>query len=241
MLREPTHRRTFAIVPAAGSGTRFGGAVPKQYAPLAGQPLLVRTLARLLACAFLERVYVVLAPDDAQWRRLDLSALDAARFEPVFLGGSTRARSVLAGLRVAHAAGFGEDDWALVHDAARPCVLPEQITHLWQGLMRDDIGAILAVPVADTVKLADEHERIVRTVPRERLWLAQTPQVFRAGLLRQALEATPEATDEASAVERLGMHPRLVAGHWANLKVTRAADLALAEAIWRWQEAGDSR
>jgi len=215
---------------------------PKQYLPMAGAPLIVRTLARLLACAWLERVYVVIAPDDRWWDR-DVAPLIAneGRLEVVRLGGATRAHSVRAGLRVAHAAGFADDDWALVHDAARPCVDPAAISHLRMVIGASTVGGLLALPVTDTVKLAERESNgesavVERTIARDRLWLAQTPQLFRLAVLRQALDRFPEATDEASAVERLGFKPLLVKGSATNLKVTLPGDLFLAEAIWQRQE-----
>ncbi len=242
--------RTFAVIPAAGSGSRLNAALPKQYLPLAGAPLIVRTLSRLLQVSFLERIYVVLAPDDRHWTSVvephlaDLPAEWAlSRVGVLRIGGETRAHSVRAGLKVAHAEGFGDDDWALVHDAARPCVTVEAIEHLHAVVGGSNVGGLLAQPVIDTVKLARTNDStgtpaVERTVPRERLWLAQTPQIFRLALLRQALDRHPEATDEASAVERLGLSPLLVKGHASNLKVTLPGDLALAEAIWLLQERG---
>lgn len=221
----------------------MGADRPKQYLPLAGVPLLLRTLERLLACSWIERLFVVIAPDDRYWDPLVAPALASeARVAVVRLGGETRAYSVRAGLRVAYAAGFANDDWVLVHDAARPCVDPASITHLRSVVSRSNVGGLLALPVTDTVKLSEgggsggDTAVVERTVPRERLWLAQTPQLFRLAMLRQALDRCPEATDEASAVERLGFKPLLVRGSPANLKVTMPGDLLLAEAIWLRQE-----
>ncbi|MFN4022246.1 MAG: 2-C-methyl-D-erythritol 4-phosphate cytidylyltransferase [Hydrogenophilus thermoluteolus] len=245
-----THTRTFAVIPAAGIGARMSAALPKQYLPFAGAPLLVRTLSRILRVAWIERCYVVLAPDDRYWDTLvtpHLAQLPPAfavaeRLRVVRLGGTTRAHSVRAGLRVAHAEGFGDDDWALVHDAARPCLTPETIEHLQASVGNSNVGGLIAIPATDTVKVATPHTSsnsfpvVERTVPRERIWLAQTPQLFRLAVLRQALDRFPDATDEASAVERLGLQPILVKGHWSNLKVTLPGDLELAQAIWSLQE-----
>lgn len=245
-----THTRTFAVIPAAGTGARLGAALPKQYLLFAGAPLLVRTLLRLLRVLWIERCYVVLAPDDRYWDTLitpHLAKLPPTlgvgeRLRVVRLGGETRAHSVRAGLRVAHAEGFGDDDWALVHDAARPCLTKETIEHLQVSVGNSNVGGLIAIPATDTVKVATQHGSesglpvVERTVPRERIWLAQTPQLFRLAVLRQALDRFPDATDEASAVERLGLQPILVKGHWSNLKVTLPGDLELAQAIWSLQE-----
>jgi 2-C-methyl-D-erythritol 4-phosphate cytidylyltransferase len=217
----------FALVPAAGSGSRFGGGLPKQYTPLAGKPLIQHALAALCANAAVGAVFVVLAPDDAHWRRYDWSPF-GDRLQPLFCGGRTRAESVLNGLLVAE---LEPDDWVLVHDAARPCLSQAQLAQLIGELRDDEVGGILAVPVADTLKRADAAGRIARTESREGLWQAQTPQMFRAGLLLQALQRVREVTDEASAVEALGLQPRLVESDSVNLKVTYPQDLLLAELL----------
>ena len=227
--------RVTAIVPAAGVGRRSGLTLPKQYAELAGRPLLWHTLARLAEPAWIERVLVALAVDDAHWRRHDWSDL-GPKVEPLFCGGPTRSATVGNALRVLAARGARPDDWVLVHDAARPCLRGEYLTQLAEVLGHDEVGGLLALPVADTVKRADTRGRIAATVPREGLWLAQTPQMFRFAVLRMALERHPEVTDEASAVEAMGLAPKLVEGDPMNLKVTRPGDLALAAAILRLQE-----
>ncbi len=222
--------RHFAIVPAAGSGSRFGGEIPKQYLPLRGLPLVHHTLKPLCACPRIERVWVVLAPDDAYWGQRDWSAL-GPKLETLRCGGASRAESVINGLRAADLA--ADDDWILVHDAARPCLSAEALDALLDELAEDPVGGLLAVPVADTLKLADEAGRVAATQPREALWQAQTPQMFRCRLLREALAAARQVTDEAGAIEAAGMRPRLVQSEAANLKVTYPADLALAEFILR--------
>lgn len=223
--------RHFALVPAAGSGSRMGDELPKQYLPLAGRPLLFHALDALCANAAIARVFVVLAPEDRYWPQQDWSAL-AAKLCPLFCGGATRAASVLAGLR-AVAGELAAEDWVLVHDAARPCLSAAQLERLLRELDEDPVGGILAAPVADTLKRADAAQRIEATVPRDGLWQAQTPQMFRYGVLLRALEATQEVTDEAGAVEALGLRPRLVASDTTNLKVTYPLDLPLAEWILR--------
>lgn len=217
----------FALVPAAGSGSRFGGELPKQYMPLAGKPLIHHALAALCASTDIETVFVVLAPDDAHWHHFDWSPF-GARLQPLFCGGRTRAESVLNGLLASE---LEPDDWVLVHDAARPCLSQTQLARLIGELRDDDVGGILAVPVADTLKRADAAGRITKTESREGLWQAQTPQMFRAGLLLQALQQAKGVTDEASAVEALGLKPKLVEGESSNFKVTYAQDLQLAELL----------
>ena len=223
--------RHFAIVPAAGSGSRFGAEKPKQYLDLLGRPLIFHTLAALCACPDIERVWVVLAPDDPWWPRTDWSEL-GAKLETVRCGGATRAESVSNGLQAA-AMVAADDDWVLVHDAARPCLSPAMLDALFADLANDPVGGILAVPVADTLKRADAEQRVAATEPRDGLWQAQTPQMFRYGLLCDALQQCRDVTDEAGAVEALGLRPKLVRGDATNLKVTYPADLPLAAMILR--------
>ena len=223
----------FALIPAAGAGTRIAGETPKQFLPLAGKPMLWHAL-RAVGGAPVETVFVVLAPDDKRFAALDWSGC-GARVEPLYCGGETRRDSVYNGL-VAAMAAVDADDWVLVHDAARPCLPRADLERLVAECSGDAIGGILALPVADTVKRVTKDEagaqRIAGTVDRAQLWLAQTPQMFRAGLLAQALkDAKGLVTDEASALESLGLRPRLVLGSRANLKVTYPEDLAIAAGI----------
>lgn len=219
----------FALIPAAGGGARMGAECPKQYLPLAGQPLMGYTLSALCAVSALNKVFVVIAPDDAWWGSFDWSAL-AGRIEVLRCGGLTRAESVTNGLR-AMAESVAAEDWVLVHDAARACLTVAHIEKLISEVGDDPVGGLLAVPVADTLKRAQNGSRVATTVSRDGLWQAQTPQMFRLGLLRDALEFAPTVTDEASAVEALGLHPKLVAADAMNLKVTYPLDLKLAEWI----------
>lgn len=223
--------RYFAIVPAAGTGSRFGAERPKQYLTLLGRPLIFHTLAALCACPDIERVWVVLSPEDPYWGRYDWTEL-GPKLETVMCGGATRAESVSNGLKAA-ALAAADDDWVLVHDAARPCLTHGMLGALVEELSADPVGGILAVPVADTLKRADSEQRVAATEPRDGLWQAQTPQMFRYGLLCEALERCREVTDEAGAVEAMGLKPRLVHGDTTNLKVTFPADLAMAEWILR--------
>lgn len=221
--------RHYAIVPAAGSGSRFGGELPKQYRLVAGRPLIHHSLAALCRYPSIDRVWVVLSPADRWWRQHDWSSL-GHKLETVFCGGATRTDSVANGLRAA-ATAVHDDDWVLVHDAARPCLSQQMLSSLCAELADDPVGGLLAVPVADTLKRADAVQRVARTESREGLWQAQTPQMFRYGLLSRALAEYPGGTDEASAVETAGRQPRLVRADASNLKVTYPADLRLAEII----------
>lgn len=208
-----------------------GGA--KQFQLLAGRPMLWHAL-RALDVAAIETIFVVLAKDDRAFREQDWSAFEG-RIEPLYCGGATRAESVHNGLIAAMAA-IDADDWILVHDAARPCLPRADLERLIAECSGDAIGGILALPVAETVKRVAKDEagvaRVAKSEDRSQLWLAQTPQMFRVGLLAQALHAAKGGvTDEASAVEQLGLQPRLVTGSRRNIKVTYAEDLAIAEAI----------
>ena len=221
--------RNFALVPAAGSGTRMGDDLPKQYHLLAGRPMLRHALEVLCASPLIQRVFVVLAERDDIWERFDWSEL-GVKLSVLRCGGPTRAGSVLNGL-LALSAFAKPDDWVLVHDAARPCLSSAQLDRLIEQVGHDEVGGILAVPVADTLKQSGQDGRIDATVPREPLWQAQTPQMFRYGLLREALEQSGVVTDESGALEALGYRPLLVSADASNLKVTYPADLALAEKI----------
>ena len=223
----------YALIPAAGAGTRFLRGEPKQYLPLAGKPMLWHAV-NALCVAPIENVFVVLAPDDAQFARLDWRAF-GDRVEPLFCGGESRRDSVYNGM-VAAMAAVEADDWMLVHDAARPCLARADLARLIEEVSPDQIGGLLALPVADTVKRVGKDEggvqRVAGTEDRSQLWLAQTPQMFRCGILMQALKgAKTTVTDEASAVEQIGLRPRMVLGSRENIKVTFPEDLSIAEAI----------
>lgn len=226
--------RYYAIVPAAGSGSRFGSEIPKQYLPLAGRPLIYHTLLALCRCPRIDRVWVVLSPDDAWWQEYDWTTL-GHKLESVFCGGATRAESVANGL-VAAATAVADDDWVLVHDAARPCVSQAMLDALCDELGSDPVGGVLAVPVADTLKRVDADGRVARTEARDGLWQAQTPQMFRYRLLCEALKGAATVTDEAGAIEAAGYRAKLVRADSTNLKVTYPADLPLAEWILRARE-----
>jgi 2-C-methyl-D-erythritol 4-phosphate cytidylyltransferase len=226
--------RLFGLIPAAGQGARLGGETPKQYLEIRGEPMLAHAVRALLAHPAIEVAFVVLSPDDERYATHDWSAF-GDRVAPLWCGGPTRRDSVLNGL-VAIANVVDPDDWVLVHDAARPCLARADVAGLIAGVGDDENGGILAVPLADTLKRDDGSGRIASTEPRERLWLAQTPQMFRHGTLLRALGDAADATDEASAVEALGLRPRLVPGTVRNLKVTYADDIAIAAALLRTED-----
>ena len=219
----------WAVVPAAGRGTRFGGEVPKQYLQVGGRPLLAYTLDALLAHPAVAGVVVALAADDPWWPGWSDHA-----GKPVITctGGASRAASVLAAM-AALPESVRADDFVLVHDAARPNLAPADLDRLLEQGRADPVGAILAAPVRDTLKRAGDDGGIDRTEPRERLWRALTPQLFRRLQLARALQAAADAgvevTDEAMALERQGARPLLVEGREDNFKVTTPADLARFE------------
>jgi 2-C-methyl-D-erythritol 4-phosphate cytidylyltransferase len=229
------------ILPAAGSGSRVGGARPKQYLPLLGQPLLAHALALFCRHPAITRVWLTLAEADAFWRQPEQQRLwqtFAPRLEILHCGGATRAQSVRNTLDALQDV-VSPDDWILVHDAARPCLSRALLDRLLAALSDDPVGGLLAVPLADTLKQgatdAKKARRVQKTLPRQGLWQAQTPQMFRYGLLRAALAAHAEVTDEAGAMEAAGFAPLLVESDISNLKVTCPADFLLAEWILRGQ------
>ena len=229
---------THALIPAAGVGERMGLKIPKQYESLAGRPLMAHAIETLCAHAAVRKVFVVLAPGDMRFRLLDWGA-HTDKIEALYCGGATRAATVFNGLQAMQGQ-VQEHDWVMVHDAARPCLTHELIGRLLREVSGHDVGGLLAVPLADTLKRASRPpsvtkgaEEVETTVARDQLWQAQTPQMFRHGLLLDALRkaGVDDVTDESSAVERLGYRPRLVTGSPRNLKVTRPEDALLAELI----------
>ena len=224
-----TSEQFFGLIPAAGAGERMGSAKPKQYLELLGRPMLYHSVKALLADARIAIVFVVLAPADQEFKRHPWAEF-GERVAPLYCGGATRHDSVLNGL-VAASSTVEPEDWILVHDAARPCLGERELQRMLDTLAADEVGGILAVPVADTLKRADASGRIQATEPREHLWQAQTPQMFRHDLLLQALSRTAKLSDEAGAIEALGLAPKLVQGSATNLKVTYPEDLQLAQTI----------
>jgi 2-C-methyl-D-erythritol 4-phosphate cytidylyltransferase len=223
------------LIPSAGAGSRLPGDAPKQYRRVAGAPIVAHTVSAFLACPRVTDITVVVQPGDV----LAHAVLPAhPRLHVAEAGGVTRAQTVIQGLQWLRARGVDAREWELVHDAARCCVTRDTIERLMDACEHDTVGGLLAVPLADTLKRAalgpiGRAPHVATTVPREGLWLAQTPQMFRIGMLLQALERSDLAqiTDEASAVEQMGLSPLLVAGSSSNFKVTYAEDLLLAEAI----------
>ena len=221
----------FALIPAAGSGSRMGGELPKQYHEIGGRPLLHYAVAPLCARREIEQIFVVLAQGDERFSRYPWQCF-APKLQPLYCGGETRAASVFNGLLAVHNA-VAANDWILVHDAARPCLSGAELDRLIGEIAEDQTGGLLAVPVADTLKRANQEGRVLLTEPRDSLWRAQTPQMFRYRVLLEALRAMEHdrATDEACAIENLGLNPRLVQGDGRNIKVTYPEDIALAELI----------
>ncbi len=228
-----TTTRLWAVVPAAGSGRRFGGETPKQYFKLLNRPIMLHSIDRLFVLP-LAGCVVAISSDDRVAPTLNYAHPESLDF---VVGGSERLDSVLAGLHFLQDKA-GLDDWILVHDVARPCIAADSLKKLYDHVASDAVGGILAVPVRDTLKKLSE-DQVVTTVSRDHLWQAQTPQMFRFGLLRDALIAAKNrnlhVTDEAGAMELAGFTVRLVEGRMDNIKVTYRDDLALAEAILRSQ------
>ena len=220
--------RFWAVVPAAGVGRRMGGEVPKQYLPLQGRRVIDHTLQRLLNHPLIEGAYVALSPEDAYWQECEHAA--DGRVMRV-AGGEERCHSVLNALNELSSVAE-RNDWVLVHDAARPCLSTGDLDHLISSLREHPVGGLLGVPVQDTLKRVSASGDVDETVPRSDLWQAYTPQMFRLGLLTEALaEALSKdqlVTDDASAMELAGYRPLMVEGHAGNIKITRPADLELA-------------
>jgi 2-C-methyl-D-erythritol 4-phosphate cytidylyltransferase len=227
--------RVHALIPAAGRSVRFGGTTLKQYAHLLGMPVMAHSIAAVERHDAVESVSVALASDDGIFEQLIRPNYPSVQ---TVTGGNSRAQTVMNGLRFIKEQ-HPDCEWVLVHDAARPCLSSADLNRLLDEGLQSDTGAILAVPVHDTLKLADETGCIEQTVDRSGYWAAQTPQLFRIGELvmnlEAALSAGLEPTDEASAMEFAGVQPLLVEGSTSNIKITGAEDLALAEFILQRQ------
>jgi 2-C-methyl-D-erythritol 4-phosphate cytidylyltransferase len=223
--------RTIALIPAAGKGTRIGESTPKQYVLLNGKPMLHYPLQTLCSMAAIDHVYVVIDSRDQFWSQHDWPHFNG-KLSVLRCGGASRAQSVLNGLD-AIARNVSDETWVLVHDAARPGLQSDDVTKLISALQQDEVGGLLALPLPDTLKQGDAAQRVSKTLPRDHLWLAQTPQMFRYALLKRALNALPAdaVTDEAQAIEALGLQPKLVAGSAANFKVTYPGDIAPMQKI----------
>jgi 2-C-methyl-D-erythritol 4-phosphate cytidylyltransferase len=230
--------RCFALIPAAGIGARSGAAIPKQYVPVADVPMIVRTLAAFAEVAAIERIVVVIAEADARFADL---VRESDRITVVRAGGATRDATVANGLAAMRDL-MEDDDWVLVHDAARCGITPQMIASLIDRLQDDPVGGLLALPLDDTVKRAatgtsDPHPIVAETVERRGLWRAQTPQMFRYRLLVDAIADAHArgiaTTDESSAIESAGHRALLVPGSARNFKVTTADDLAMMDRLLR--------
>ncbi len=220
--------RYWAVVPAAGVGRRMGAAFPKQYLQLNGRTVIEHTLDRLLAQPQLAGIYVALSPDDGWWESTSVAN------HPMITrvdGGAERCQSVLHALSLLRQSA-DQSDWVLVHDAVRPCLRQEDLDALIEGLVDHPVGGLLGVPVQDSMKRTDSEGVVAATLAREQLWHAYTPQMFRLGMLHQALRDALAAgllvTDDASAMEAAGHSPLMVEGHRDNIKITRPEDLELA-------------
>ncbi len=231
------NERIWCVIPAAGTGQRMGADRPKQYLELAGRMVIEHTLEKFVSHSRIAGVVVALAAEDCWWDKVKLSAgCELRRCD----GGEKRFESVLNGLNVLKDGGAGKEDWVLVHDAARPCVRREDIDRLIHAATAHPVGAVLGIPVRDTMKRADASANVRKTVSRAGLWHAFTPQMFRLGplaaSLKRALEEGADVTDEAQAMERTGAYPVMVEGHADNLKITTPTDLQLAEHFISTQE-----
>ena len=231
--------RFHVVIPCAGSGSRSGLGSPKQYALLAGLPMVLHTLAAFDAVPGFGQGVVVVAPNDQHMAEV-FALYPQAHFAISNTGGATRAQSVLAGLLALQSMGVDGNDWVLVHDAARCLVTPELIEKLLLACQHDDVGGLLALPLPDTLK-AETEGRVSSTLPRSHKWLAQTPQMFRWDSLFGALaQAGDQVTDEASALEALGQAPLLVPSASFNFKVTYNEDMAMAEAVLQHRKAANT-
>ena len=226
----------WAVVPAAGIGRRFSADIPKQFYPLNGQLVAEHTLSRLLSLPMISAIYTPCDISSPHWS--SVAAVKSARVH-LIAGGDSRAQSVLNAL-IAIEEFADQDDWVLVHDMARPCVATESINQLIKSLSKHPVGGILAAPVNETLKKVNDEKLVVETVERSQYWAAQTPQMFRFGLLKNAIQAMLEVgripTDEASAIECAGHQPQVIEGRRDNIKITRREDLAVAAAIMQNQE-----
>ena len=231
------------IIPAAGAGSRMQNVLPKQYILLAGKPIISHTIQVFFNHPRIASIHVALSADDIFWRDLPLDP--ASKLKLHYTGGNSRSETVLNTLLSIQVA---DDDWILVHDAARPGLTHALLDKLLSTLENDVVGGLLALPVTDTLKFSGENSEVLKTIPRAHLWQAQTPQMFKYGVLKHALQASmnktkghaasggianqPFATDEAEAIEALGLKPTLVQGELRNLKITYTQDLAMLEALF---------
>ena len=239
MTSQPLSRRIWAVVPAAGTGSRMALDIPKQYVELNGKTIIEHSLSRLLAHPKIEGVVVAIAADDQWWQGL---SLESSLGKPVIVvnGGQERCHSVLHGINRLQQ-DIAADDWVMVHDAARPCIRQSDLDKLINELADHAVGGILATRVRDTMKRSNNSNGVTETVDRSNLWHALTPQMFRLGVLKSAIETALTngimVTDEASAIESQGLSPLLIEAHQDNIKVTRMEDLSLASYYMQAQSA----
>lgn len=217
------------LIPAAGSGSRMESAFPKQYLMLNGKALIQHVVELFTREEKIASIHVILSPQDSYWETLNIASNTKVTVH--HCGGNTRAETVLNGLKAIENQ-VSQEDWILVHDAARPGLSAVLLNLLLDSIKVDAVGGLLAVPLADTLKRADDGGRVAATIPRTALWQAQTPQMFRYATLKKALESfIGSPTDEAEAIEALGLKPKLVTGELRNLKVTYAQDLVVLAAL----------
>jgi 2-C-methyl-D-erythritol 4-phosphate cytidylyltransferase len=226
--------RYHIVIPAAGNGFRYGAPIPKQYLSLAGRPVLQHAIDRMTLGFPTSRICVVLAPDD-RWFEDSVELKD--HLDILRCGGESREQTVRNAIDAL--ADVADDDWIVVHDAVRPCIERSASLRLKTELRDDPIGGLLEIPVSDSLKVVDDDGRVLRSQPRDSVWRAQTPQMFRYRVLRRAFDS-PDLerwTDEAGAIEALGLQPRVVLGSTSNVKITFPGDLQLAAAVLSAQEA----
>ena len=220
------------IIPAAGIGNRMQNTLPKQYLPLDGKPMISYVIQVFFNNPRISSIHLALSPEDKFWLTLPLDP--KSKLELHYTGGESRSNTVLNTLK---SISIHDNDWVLVHDAARPGLSADLLNKLLDALQLDSVGGLLAMPVADTLKKSDISNQVIDTVSRQHLWQAQTPQMFRYGLLKSALSSfRGSPTDEAEAIEAFGFKPKLVQGELSNLKVTYPQDLELLEAMFKQRE-----
>ena len=222
--------RIWAVIPAAGVGKRYSSDIPKQYLSLNGMPVLLHSINKFVKLDEIHEILVALNPDDEFWQKLNFSHPKVKTIH----GGSERCNSVNNALE--ELSGRAENkDWILVHDAVRPCISDFDLKKIIGIVHNEDVGGLLACPILDTIKEVGDNLDVLKTIPREKLWSAMTPQIFRYGLLKKAMNAVLVAgrsvTDEASAIELIGLTPRVVEGDKTNIKITHQQDMVLAESI----------
>ena len=222
--------RIWAVIPAAGVGKRYSSDIPKQYLPLSGTPVLLHSINKLVKLDEIEEILVALNPEDTFWKKLNFSHPKVKAIH----GGLQRCNSVNSALEELSGRAK-KGDWVLVHDAVRPCISDSDLKKITSIVNDEEVGGLLAFPILDTIKEVGENLEVQKTIPRENLWSAMTPQIFRYEVLKQALDAAIMAgesvTDEASAIEAIGLTPRIIQGEKTNIKITHPSDMVLADSI----------